>query len=805
MELRSRTALLGLTLLALSSVGVAACGDGSTPPGIDGGRSDLGTSDLGTADLGGLDLGGPDQGPISCVDADGDGVADVACGGEDCDDTDANRYPGNAEDCNNRDEDCNPTTLGNDRDGDGFVDSDCCNPDSEGVLQCGFDCDDAMAGIAPGQPESCNGFDDDCNGAIDDGVLLTFYRDVDSDGYGITTDSTMGCSVPTGYALQPGDCDDTRGSVNPPATESCATVYDDNCRDGANEGCLCLDTGPPRTCGATDAAGAFITAGECRTGLQSCSGGRYDLCVGAREPETEICNMLDDDCDGTTDEGADVGCYSDADNDSYAPRAAAIVRACPSADPAREPFGFCPFGSTSRVPTATVFDCADTGTNAININPRGVEVCNDLDDDCNGMIDDGSGRKRACYVDADGDDYAASTTGATMACVCPPRTTTRAPLTTSTTDCDDSRITVNPIAAEICDAAMPARDENCSGMANEGCACVPPESRPCPQPGVCGTGTQTCTSTPGGSVWGICTRAPSDETCNALDDDCDASIDETFACIQGSAATPCTTGCGTVGASACLGSCSRDVCRAAAESCNFCDDDADGLGDDVEGPVTTSSISTTLCSGYTRGGSATGCYMVNGDTYDYGSLTLPGTVNVGYGSVTFRAELTLVDVVDGVLPSSFIDLTIQNRSCVGVCRFRGYRARWTFSWSGEIDRFELLELNSFAAPFERVLASSSPVAPPFDRFDSDTYFAGGTARRMELVFTPPVGAAPGSLVFRDARAGLTLVEASLPTAVIGPGTAVQAFVATDTEAGAVSTFLGTGAASTFLTALRTCP
>lgn len=63
-----------------------------------------------------------------CQDNDGDGSKAIACGGDDCDDGDPNRFPGNIEICDARgiDEDCDPTTVGDlDRDGDGFV-SDLC-------------------------------------------------------------------------------------------------------------------------------------------------------------------------------------------------------------------------------------------------------------------------------------------------------------------------------------------------------------------------------------------------------------------------------------------------------------------------------------------------------------------------------------------------------------------------------------------------------------------------------------------------------------------------------------------------------
>ncbi len=90
---------------------------------------------------------------FACVDADGDGVDSVSCGGTDCDDSDANRFPGNIEVCDtaDHDEDCDPETFGvRDADRDGFSDSKCCNVTVGGARRCGSDCDDLNEAIHPG-------------------------------------------------------------------------------------------------------------------------------------------------------------------------------------------------------------------------------------------------------------------------------------------------------------------------------------------------------------------------------------------------------------------------------------------------------------------------------------------------------------------------------------------------------------------------------------------------------------------------------------------------------------------------------
>lgn len=88
------------------------------------------------------------------ADADDDGVPAIACGGGDCDDADAAVFPGQQEQCDAVDDDCDPATLGPDADQDGLVSYQCCN-DGPGGQTCGLDCDDAHPGVVVGDWAHC--------------------------------------------------------------------------------------------------------------------------------------------------------------------------------------------------------------------------------------------------------------------------------------------------------------------------------------------------------------------------------------------------------------------------------------------------------------------------------------------------------------------------------------------------------------------------------------------------------------------------------------------------------------------------
>jgi MYXO-CTERM domain-containing protein len=135
----------------------------------------------------------------------------------------------------------------------------------------------ALAGIARDVTEEvCDGRDNDCDGAIDEGF--------DADGDDVTT-----CA---------GDCDDSRAGVRPGAAELC-NGFDDDCDGAVDPGCRCTD-GETRACGSD--------LGVCRAGTERCAGGAWGACEGAVGATPERCNGLDDDCDGAIDDGADAAC-----------------------------------------------------------------------------------------------------------------------------------------------------------------------------------------------------------------------------------------------------------------------------------------------------------------------------------------------------------------------------------------------------------------------------------------------------------------------------------------------------------------
>jgi hypothetical protein len=414
--------------------------------------------------------------PTWYTDADRDGFGDPASAtracrqppgsadnGLDCDDGDAAISPAAAEVCNGVDDDCDGTvdeedavdapTWYADRDGDGFGDplttTRACRqpPDS---AQNGEDCDDDNSAVNPAAEEVCNGVDDDCDGALDEDDASdapTWYLDGDGDGFGNPAISTRACLQPSGYSATPTDCDDVAPAVNPGATELCNGI-DDDC-DGAVDEDDALDA--PTWYADGDGDGFGETASATRacvapSGTIPEPGDCDDADPSVHPGASELCNVIDDDCDGVVDEDDALDAptwYADADGDGYGSLGAS-TRAC------RQPSGY----------TAASTDC-DDGNPAVN--PAAAEVCNSLDDDCDALVDDDDGSLTGAptwYLDDDLDGYGDPADTIT-ACAEP------SGYIEIDGDCDDSDDDVNPAATEHCDGV----DEDCDGSVDEGAGC----------------------------------------------------------------------------------------------------------------------------------------------------------------------------------------------------------------------------------------------------------------------------------------------------------------------------------------------
>ena len=83
------------------------------------------------------------------------------------------------------------------------------------------DCDDGHATVYPGASEICDGLDNDCDSAIDEGLSVSWYQDADKDGYGNPSVAASACSQPSGYASNNTDCNDSTSQTTRCVANSC--------------------------------------------------------------------------------------------------------------------------------------------------------------------------------------------------------------------------------------------------------------------------------------------------------------------------------------------------------------------------------------------------------------------------------------------------------------------------------------------------------------------------------------------------------------------------------------------------------
>jgi hypothetical protein len=462
------------------------------------------------------------DGSTGYADVDGDGFA--AC--EDCDDADDAQYPGAEELCNGEDDDCDAETDEDDAtdvstwyadsDGDGYGDPassdiDCDQP--SGFVADSSDCDDGDAAQFPGADELCNGEDDDCDGDTDEDDatdVQTWYADGDGDSYGDASVTDIDCDQPSGFVADGSDCDDTDAAQYPGADELC-NGEDDDC-DGDTDEDDATDVQTWYADSDGDSYGdASVTDIDCDqpSGFVADSGDCDDADLTVNPAATELCDGVDNDCDGDTDEddAADVSTwYADSDGDGYGD-AASTTAACSQ-------------------PTGHLGDATDCDDGDAAVNPGATELCNGVDDDCDGSTDEGDAADASTwYADSDGDGYGEPST-AVDACAQP------SGYLADDSDCDDGDAAINPAATEICDGA----DNDCDGSTDEddatdastwyadadgdGYGDAASTTTACVQPSGYSSDDRDCDD-------GDASVNPfASEACNGVDDDCDGDADD---------------------------------------------------------------------------------------------------------------------------------------------------------------------------------------------------------------------------------------------------------------------------------------
>jgi len=614
--------------------------DDETDEGFDHGDAALGEPCDGRGECG--------EGLVRCDPADPSRAcctADPDCGGT----------PAGPETCNGLDDDCDGTSD------DGFPGlDDSCQAEGacgEGRLVCAADgaetccsSDPACDDEAQVEDERCNGSDDDCDGDTDEGWEV-----------GALCAGLGAAGGPCGPGVW--ECDpehgDRRCSTHPGGSafaggdEQCNGV-DDDCDGLADEG---FDLGEP----------CFLP-GPCGAGVWACDEQGLRRCDALDRAGPEACNGADDDCDGEVDEdfpvrqpceapgelcptgssicappgwpeeeatccsadpdcagaaalrelcdGVDNDCDGDTDEDfreAAQAAQAALDSACDGAGECEAGLWVCHPGDPTRTCCSTDPGCGGA--------PAGEETCDDRDNDCDGLTDEElllaladpqagvcEGRRLRCLDGAEADpppppgweDPEASCDGLDNDCdgltdaadpdLTPPLSVRQEGVCSGAQRvCAGAGGWREPAFAALDDwepteVSCDGRDNDCDGETDEGLGV----GGPCTLPGPCGEGSQRCAAD-GGIECGALDRAEA-ESCDGADNDCDGFIDEPWADqLSRPCQGPGACGLGSVvcnragelpGTTCCSAHPACSGLEAGVELCNGVDDDCDGETDE---------------------------------------------------------------------------------------------------------------------------------------------------------------------------------------------------------------------------------